>query len=303
MSISVESYALPDATELPSNRLPWTPDADRAVLLVHDMQEYFLRFYAVDQQPMATAMNNMQALLHACRQRGVPVVYTAQPADPATADRKLLKDLWGPGLTAFPEQAGITPRLAPVADDLVLAKTRYSAFHQTTLHAHMRERGRDQLWICGVYAHIGCMITAFDAFMHDIQPFLAQDAVMDFSRAYHEHASRMVSERCGVVTVTDHLLRSLEHHASSSSVQTSWAQRVADAAIARLITLEHDTSPDAELRDLGLDSVRMMELLESLRAGGVLVETVSLLECQSLSELYQVVRSAPVQAVHPGAAP
>ena len=62
----------------------------------------------------------------------------------------------------------------------------------------LAELGRDQLIITGVYAHIGCMTTALEAFMQDIQPFLAIDGVADFSLEEHEMAVRHVSQRCGV---------------------------------------------------------------------------------------------------------
>lgn len=49
----------------------------------------------------------------------------------------------------------------------------------------LKESGRNQLIITGVYAHIGCMTTATDAFMRDIKPFMVADALTDFSRDEH----------------------------------------------------------------------------------------------------------------------
>jgi bifunctional isochorismate lyase/aryl carrier protein len=70
----------------------------------------------------------------------------------------------------------------------------------------LKESGRDQLIITGVYAHIGCMTTATDAFMRDIKPFFVADALADFSREEHLMSLKYVAGRCGRVVMTEELL-------------------------------------------------------------------------------------------------
>jgi trans-2,3-dihydro-3-hydroxyanthranilic acid synthase len=55
------------------------------------------------------------------------------------------------------------------------------------------------LLVCGVYAHVGCLVT----FSHDIQPFLVADAVADFSPQYHQLALSYAAERCAATPETD----------------------------------------------------------------------------------------------------
>jgi len=122
-----------------------------------------------------------------------------------------LNDFWGPGLTApaVHAQQRIVDALRPRSADIVLTKWRYSAFQRSDLAQRLQAMGRDQLMVCGVYAHIGCLATCLEAFMRDIQPFMVSDAVADFSRAEHEMALRYVATRCGASVTTQDALRAM----------------------------------------------------------------------------------------------
>jgi bifunctional isochorismate lyase / aryl carrier protein len=203
---SIQPYPLPDPAELPRSRADWRLERERAALLIHDMQEYFVAAFVAGQAPIAPAVANLQRLAAAARAAGVPVFYTAQHGEQERRDRGLQADLWGPGMRQSPEHEPIIAELAPEPGDHRLVKHRYSAFQRSNLEVLLRARGRDQLVIGGVYAHIGCLFTAADAFQLDIQPFFAADALADFSRDRHDRALVQVADCCGVVAATDTIL-------------------------------------------------------------------------------------------------
>ncbi|ASM19405.1 TPA: isochorismatase family protein [Serratia marcescens] len=247
----LNDYALPTADELPQNKVTWQVEPQRAALLIHDMQQYFLNFWGEDSALIKQVVENIANLRRYCKQQGIPVFYTAQPNQQSDEDRALLNDMWGPGLNKHPEQQAVTAALAPDEDDTVLVKWRYSAFHRSPLQEILQESGRDQLIICGVYAHIGCLTTAIDAFMRNIQPFMVADGLADFSRDEHLMALRYTAGRCGRVVTTASLLPA----AGIASID-ALRQQI-------LLLLDEDSEDmgnDENLIDYGLDSVRIMEL-------------------------------------------
>lgn len=194
----IAPYRMPGQNDVPSAAVTWRPARDRAVVLVHDMQRYFLRPFPPGRSPLTELVGNVAELLAAARTAGVPVMYTAQPGGMSRQDRGLLHDVWGPGMGADGADRDIADEVAPERGDTVLTKWRYSAFFRSDLEERLRRSGRDQLIVCGVYAHMGCLITACDAFSRDIQPFLVADALADLSLDDHLMALRYAADRCAV---------------------------------------------------------------------------------------------------------
>ncbi|GAA3034062.1 Isochorismate hydrolase [Actinokineospora globicatena] len=200
----IPSYALPTAGEVPASTAPWVVDPDRAVLLVHDMQRYFLA--PLPEQPRAELVANAVALRDRADALGMPVAYTVQPGGMTPADRGLQRDIWGPGMRVDPEDRLVVDPLAPRPDDWLSTKWRYSAFFRSDLLERLRDNGRDQLVLCGVYAHLGVLVTAIDAYSNDIEAFLVADAVADFSAEHHRGALAHAASSCAVVLTTKEVL-------------------------------------------------------------------------------------------------
>lgn len=285
----IPTYALTEVEGAFSNKVSWKIQAKRAVLLVHDMQNYFVDFYSRDQEPMQSVMRNIQTLIALCHQRNIPVIYTAQPPNQKPRDRALLTDFWGTGLTDAGDLTAIVDELKPEAEDIQYVKWRYSAFQRTQLLQDMQDQNRDQLIICGVYAHIGVLSTALEGFMRDIQAFVVADAVADFSPEDHRMALNYIAGRCGKVETLADVLTALSPFNLESMTR--------DVA-ASLIMPASDIHPSDNLLDLGLDSIRLMTLLEKWRTQGAKVDFVELAETATLGDWWAI-----IQAKTPSAGP
>ncbi|MDQ1034825.1 isochorismate hydrolase [Streptomyces sp. V3I8] len=199
----INSYAMPDRAAVPASAPPWTIDPARAALLVHDMQNHFVHAFPPDCSPVVELIDNIATLRELAGTLGMPVVFSAEPA----ARR--------PGPEPDGDAAVVAP-LTPRAGEHLMVNVRHNAFLRSHLGRLLRSEGRDQLILCGVRAHLGILLTAADAFMHDIQPFVVADAVADFSAEDHSLALRWIA-RTGVVCTTDQLIRHLLHGRAARS--------------------------------------------------------------------------------------
>lgn len=277
----IASYPMPKMDQSIHNKTDWGIDPKQSVLLVHDMQQYFLDFYDVSQEPIPELIRHTKMLIEHAHEQDIPVVYTAQLGNQTPEHRQLLTDFWGAGLKDDPAQTKIHDELTPQPEDTVLTKWRYSAFKFSNLEQLMQEWGRNQLIVCGVYAHIGCLMSVAEAFMLNIKPFLLADAMADFSREEHDLALKYASTRCAQVMTTDNVL-------------TAWSNQAEDqlhplskAGILRAVSEQLQLpAEEIQLQDdlllLGLDSVRLMTLVGVWQACGSRVSFEDLAEQPTL---------------------
>lgn len=294
MSIpKIADYSLTDAAAFPKNKVDWPIDASKSVLLIHDMQHYFVDFYPQDSQLITQLVNNIQALKIACKAAGIPVVYTAQPGDQNPEDRALLTDFWGKGLKADPALTHIIDALAPEQDDLQYTKWRYSAFKRTPLLDYMQTEKKDQLIICGIYSHIGILSTALDGFMYDIKPIVIADAVADFSENKQKMALNFIATRCGYIETLSGALNTLNNtQPLAPATDFKFSIDTIQQDVANILHVPvNDIETDENLMYTGLDSIRVMTLLEKWRGDGANITFLDLAEKTTIQEWWEVIHA------------
>ena len=127
------------------------------------------------------AMRNAIALCDAARAAGVMRVFVRliQPRGRALED-PCVEGKRGAGFIGPLPQAG----------ELIVSKSRYSAFANTGLGERLREQGIDTLVLAGLTTECCIQATAWAAFELDFRVILAGDACAAYEEDLHRHALR-----------------------------------------------------------------------------------------------------------------
>lgn len=188
----------------------------RTALLIVDMQADFASpegaagRWGMDLSAVPGALAAARRLADAARTARVPVVFaglftTAQNDSPAWNERMRRRG-GDPSVEAAlcrDGQAGsafVGPQ--PQPGELVIRKTRYSAFWGTDLDARLKAMGVDTLVLAGLTTECCVDGTARDAFNLDYHVFVAADACAAYEPDLHATALKMLDLNTAILTDT-----------------------------------------------------------------------------------------------------
>jgi isochorismate hydrolase len=167
-----------------ARRLAFEPE--RSALLILDMQRYFLEPDSHAYVPSAPAiLPGLGALAQTYAACDRPVIFTRHVNTPETAG--MMAEWWREVLTAENPRSDLTPEM-DAATGVVMPKSQYDAFYQTSLEADLRSRGVTQVVIGGVMTHLCCETTARSAFVRGFQVFFLVDGTATYTEAFHRAA-------------------------------------------------------------------------------------------------------------------
>lgn len=134
-----------------------------------------------------SAIGVLEELLPLARSAGVPIIYTKNAPRRSSVEA----GGWGEKLRDRPGDGDVDPNeivdeIAPTDSDLVLEKTKPSAFFGTPLAAWLIQLGIDTVLIAGGSTS-GCVrATATDAFSYNLATFIVEEGTFDRTRTSHE---------------------------------------------------------------------------------------------------------------------
>lgn len=196
--------------------------AERTALLIVDMQVDFaapegvIGRLGVDLSTIGPALAAAERLVEAARAAKVPVIFvglSTTPASDSPAWRERMARRGGnPDIESDLCRAGHAgsdfygPQPAP--GEVVIEKTRYSAFHGTGLGQRLRKAGVDTLVLCGLTTECCVDCSARDAFHQDFHVFVPTDACAAYEPDIHEAALKVMGLNFAILTDADAVIAS-----------------------------------------------------------------------------------------------
>lgn len=92
---------------------------------------------------------------------------------------------------------------APQKGELVINKTRLNPFYRTNLETILREKGIEDLYICGVATEFGVSTAVFEARDRVFNTYVVSDACIAANNTAHEKALQELATKARVGSFTD----------------------------------------------------------------------------------------------------
>jgi len=175
---------------------------EKSALLVVDMQYFFLDpaspTYTCGGQAI---IPNIQKIIRAFRQAGRPVIYSRHVHHPDGLDAGIMGWWWeGMCLEGSPESE-IHRDIAPIGNEKVINKHRYSAFYNTDLETILRILKVEDLVMTGIMTNMCCESTTRDAYFRDYRVFFTADGTGSVTEEMH--LASLLNLAFGFAWVTD----------------------------------------------------------------------------------------------------
>jgi ureidoacrylate peracid hydrolase len=144
------------------------------------------------------ALAKAQALVDAARAAGVAAVFVRLLNHPGSANRiereaKLREGDNEPDLCVEGTHGAEFIGPQPVAGEIIISKTHFSAFSRTGLAEQLHAQEMDTLVLAGLTTECCVASSAWDGFERDFHIFIAEDACAAYEEDLHRHALKALA--------------------------------------------------------------------------------------------------------------
>ena len=184
---------------------------EKSALLVIDMQKFFLD----PASPTFTCgglaiIPSLKQLIQAFREANRPVIYTCHVHHPDRIDAGNMEWWWEGMCIEGSTESKVHEDIAPLPNEKVIFKHRYSAFYNTDLETVLRCLKVEDLVISGIMTNLCCESTSRDAYYRDFRVFFLADSTGSINEEMHLASLLNLAFGFAFVTTTDLIIEQLK---------------------------------------------------------------------------------------------
>ncbi|MCR9134280.1 MAG: cysteine hydrolase [bacterium] len=174
-------------------------------LIVVDLQRWFLEVGSDEKLAnVSVLIKKTNELIRHFEAEGLPIIkiQTVHKADRSTWNLWALENNTG-RLIEGTREAEYSPDIYSAKNEMLITKTRLSAFLRTNLEEKLRKMGCTEVVICG-YSIDNCVgQTAIDAYEHDFKVILAGEAILGTQIKYGKLMLDSLERRFGIIPINN----------------------------------------------------------------------------------------------------
>jgi nicotinamidase-related amidase len=187
-------------------------------LLVIDMQDEFIKpNWSPFWVPEGTRLvPRIKRLIERCRDKQVPVIFTAFARTHQYADRPrsgaLMPNRYPEldGDQRFFQEGRIWAEIAPLDHEIVIFKPSYGAFYDTPLETILKNLAKSTVVICGTLTNFCCGTTARQAYERGFQVVFGSDITATDDPDMQEPELRVIRKGFGRVMTCEEIFNQLQ---------------------------------------------------------------------------------------------
>jgi nicotinamidase-related amidase len=193
-------------------------NAEKCALLVIDMQDEFVKpYWSPYWVPEATRrVPQIKRLIQHCRNRKIPVIFTVYSKTHQYLDRPKTLPLMPsrfPDLnidqSSFFVTGTVWHELIPHNDEIIIHKSSYGAFFETSLETILKNLGKDTVIISGTLTNYCCSTTARQAYERSFKVVFGSDVTATHFPEFHEMELQVLRRGFAKVMSLNQLLKAL----------------------------------------------------------------------------------------------
>lgn len=170
--------------------------AQEALLIIDMLNDFVLDGAPLEVPDARKIVPVIKKEIDTARAKGIPVIYICDAHD--KEDREFSRFGWPAHAVAGTKGAEVVDEIKPEQGDIVITKTTYSSFYNTSLDNILKKLGVDSLKLTGCVTHICILFTASDAVLRDYVITVVEDGVAGLAKEDHDAAMRIMKNVLGI---------------------------------------------------------------------------------------------------------